>query len=419
MTRHAAWHMWRLSEAGEDNLGLACSDDGLLIGRTPLIEKRDGQFFVRQQHDIERLLSCAYRSEVSATRLMSGLTTVAHALNANDQCLARIAAVHLRIPDLPDRDARDTMERTDILLKYARDAGGGDSNWNPAQHPRTGTPPNPGWFAPTGGAGESSSVRTAQNEDTKQQSDASQSIGEDRIILPPSHRNDELDDLLRWIRNAEPKDAQAIEAEIKRQYYDRGDISGGNALNAELHNVLGPGIERKDRQKILDAIGPYSQSEQDDEQTESWISLGILLLSLVPPAAEAEAAAVIWRLKPFIRGGYFDALFRDNTLHPLSRTIDNFNSEGVATSIKSLDLNAGTYRDFGRLTGRLNKYVDELDEYPGTTWGGDDIKNSDITARELLVVVPRNSTGETQRAAIESARARAKQLGIDLTITEF
>ena len=77
MTRHAAWHMWRLSEAGDDNLGLACSDDGLFIGRTPLIEKRDGHFVVRQQHDIERLLSCAYRSEVSATRLMSGLTAVA------------------------------------------------------------------------------------------------------------------------------------------------------------------------------------------------------------------------------------------------------------------------------------------------------------------------------------------------------
>src|SRR5580700_6635428 len=137
MTRHAAWHMWRLSEAGEDNLGLACSDDGLLIGRTPLIEKRDGQFFVRQRHDIERLLSRAYRTEIRADRLMSGLTSVARALNADDQCLARIAAVHLRVPDIPDRAARDAMEAADLLTKYARDEGG-DSNWNPALHPRTG-----------------------------------------------------------------------------------------------------------------------------------------------------------------------------------------------------------------------------------------------------------------------------------------
>lgn len=411
--------MWRLSEAGDDNLGLACSDDGLFIGRTPLIETRDGHFVARQQHDIEWLLTCAYRTEVRADRLMSGLATVARALNTNDQCLARIAAVHLRIPDIPDRAARNAMEAMDVLIKYARDEGGGASNWDPTLHPRTGTPPNPGWFAPTEDSSESFSVRTAQNDDTQQRSDASQSIGEDRIILPPAYRNDELEDLLRWILNAEPKDAQAIEAEIKRQFYDRDDTTAGNALNAMLHNVLGPGVERKDQQKILDTLGPYSQSEQDDETSESWISLGILLLSLIPPAAEAEAAAVIWRLKPFIRGGYFDALLRDNSLHPLSRTIDNFSSEGVATSIKSLDLNAGTYQDFGRLTGRLNKYVDELDEYTGTRWGGDNIKNSDITTRELLVVVPRNSTGTTQRAAIESARARAKQLGIGLTITEF
>jgi hypothetical protein len=31
---------WRLTEAGPDNLGLACTDDGLVLGRTPLIERR-------------------------------------------------------------------------------------------------------------------------------------------------------------------------------------------------------------------------------------------------------------------------------------------------------------------------------------------------------------------------------------------
>jgi hypothetical protein len=93
MTRHAVWHMWRLREADDENLGLAFTDDNLLIGRTPLIEKHDGQFVVRQQHDIERLLSRAYRTEIRVDRLMSGLATVTRALNANDQCLARIAAV--------------------------------------------------------------------------------------------------------------------------------------------------------------------------------------------------------------------------------------------------------------------------------------------------------------------------------------
>jgi len=133
--------MWRLSEAGSDNLGLACTDDGLLLGRTPLVEHRDGRFVVRERGDIERLLKRAYQTEPPVDRLMPGLATVAAALNANDACLAQIAAVHLRLPDLPSRNARSDLEAEDILIKSV--------DWNSALHPRTGTPPNPGWFAPS------------------------------------------------------------------------------------------------------------------------------------------------------------------------------------------------------------------------------------------------------------------------------
>jgi hypothetical protein len=47
---------WRLSEPGPDNLGLTCTDDGLLLGQTPLIERRDGRFVVREPNEIDRLL---------------------------------------------------------------------------------------------------------------------------------------------------------------------------------------------------------------------------------------------------------------------------------------------------------------------------------------------------------------------------
>jgi hypothetical protein len=52
--------------------------------------------------------------------MIPGLVTVASALNANDQGLARIAAVHLRIPDLPDHIACDAMEAEDVLIKSVR-----------------------------------------------------------------------------------------------------------------------------------------------------------------------------------------------------------------------------------------------------------------------------------------------------------
>jgi len=112
---------WRLREGGEHNLGLAITGDGLVLGRTPLIEQRAARFVVRERGEIERLLSTAYQGHLSADRLMSGLATVAAALNANDHCLARIAAVHLRIPDLPNPEARSEMEAEDIIIKRARD----------------------------------------------------------------------------------------------------------------------------------------------------------------------------------------------------------------------------------------------------------------------------------------------------------
>src|SRR5690348_7052439 len=107
---------WRLSEASDDNLGLACTADGLLLGRTPLIERRGEHFVVREQHEIERLFSRAYQDAPVVKRIMSGLGTVAAALNADDRGLACIAAVQLRIPDLPDVFARERMDAEDALI---------------------------------------------------------------------------------------------------------------------------------------------------------------------------------------------------------------------------------------------------------------------------------------------------------------
>jgi hypothetical protein len=91
-----------LSEGGDNNLGLACTDDGLFLGRTPLIERRGRRFTVRDRSEIEHLFRRIDQIGATVDRLMPGLCTVASAMNANDPCLARIAAVHLRIPDLPD-----------------------------------------------------------------------------------------------------------------------------------------------------------------------------------------------------------------------------------------------------------------------------------------------------------------------------
>jgi hypothetical protein len=167
--------IWRLSENTADNLGLAFTDDGLLLGRTPLIERRDGRFVVREPSEIARLIKYSFPNGVAIDRLLPGLTTVASALNANDQARARIAAVHLRIPDVPSLASRDAMLLEDALIKYER------GDWDPELHPRAGTPPNAGWFATTNsgaresGQGDASdappSLRIAANENDSQHAD--------------------------------------------------------------------------------------------------------------------------------------------------------------------------------------------------------------------------------------------------------
>ena len=74
-------HFWRLSEAEPDNLGLACTDEGLLLGHTSLIERRGGRFVVRERNEIDRLLKRTYNGEPPVDRLMSRLATVARALS--------------------------------------------------------------------------------------------------------------------------------------------------------------------------------------------------------------------------------------------------------------------------------------------------------------------------------------------------
>ena len=404
--------VWRLSEGGEGNLGLVCTNEGLFLGRTPLIELRDGHFVVREQSNVERLLGRAYQTEIVADRLMPRLAAVASALNANDPCLACIAAVHLRLPDLVDRTARDDMEAEDFLVKSA--------NWNPALHPRTGTPPNPGWFAPTGGFDDkSSSIRTAQNDDPTQRSDASPSAGDDWVKLPPGQRIDELGDFLEWIANATPADEVAIRAEIKRYYYDVGDTFGGDALNRALSDVLEPGVDEEWRQQVLDSIADYANVDPAEIAQFRSALIGSILLTpgLEPAPAIVESPSEAWKLGWAARGNYFNEQLGAN-LPPTFKTIDIFDN-GAVTSIKSIDLNAATYQDVARLTYRLNDYINELASYEGSDLGDIEITTEDITSRSLSLAIPKGSITSVQRMAIAATRARAKDLGINLVVTAF
>ncbi|HXX52479.1 MAG TPA: hypothetical protein VEI98_14505 [Xanthobacteraceae bacterium] len=82
---------------------------------------------------------------------------------------------------------------------------------------------------------------------------------------------------------------------------------------------------------------------------------------LFPQLSEAPAVAADlnpWEMGWAKRGDYLSEKLGANLPRTL-KTIDIFDN-GVATSIKTIDLNAATYQDATRLTNRLNNYADNL-----------------------------------------------------------
>lgn len=406
---------WRLSEYGEDNLGLACTEQGLVLGHTPLIERRDGRFIVRDQSEIECLLSRAYRGALPLQRLMAGLANVAKALNGNDLCLANIAAVHLRIPDLPSHAARDDIEAADRLIK--------SGDWNPALHPRAGTPPNPGWFALTGGSDQDlSPVRTAENQSPNQASDAP-TVGGGWVRLPSGpKRIDELADFAEWIANATPQDEAAIRAEIKRYYADVGWQAAADDLNSKLSVVLRPGVTQATRQSILNSIDVYTRVDPAEYVgTRDFLNAVVLAgAGLLAAGTAADEPSPIWKLGWAKRGRMINEKFGDPTFpdnYPIIDKIPN----GVATSVKSIDLNAAAYQNDITLGNRLLQYVEDVRDYDGARWGGLDIQAGQITGRAVQLIVPKGSLTDAQRIVLDWVRKIAKQNNrpVDIIVTEF
>jgi hypothetical protein len=133
--------------------------------------------------------------------------------------------------------------------------------------------------------------------------------------------------------------------------------------------------------------------------------------------AAAETASEGWKYGWAKRGRYFEEKL-GRTLHPNFPVIDRF-VDGIVTSIKSIDLNAATYQNAARLAYRLNKYIDDVAEFRGAKWAGDEVKFSAIEGRAVRLAVPKGSMTTIQRDAIEAVRARAATLGVDLTVTAF
>ena len=128
--------------SGATALGLSCDEDGIFLAGdsalvAPITDAAGRRIYrARPIAEINVALSAAFGRPVDFSDRMAGLRLAARYLTAGDWALAKIAAVQLRVPDLPNAAAVSRLRKAEELLRF-----------NPNHRP-AGTPEG-GQFAPT------------------------------------------------------------------------------------------------------------------------------------------------------------------------------------------------------------------------------------------------------------------------------
>jgi hypothetical protein len=135
-----------------DSSRISCDSQGAFVGDVALLkhaQRGDGTVWTaRPAAELNAVLTACYRLPIDVSAKVGALALIASALNRGDLAMAAIATVQMQFPDPPvlakgidtaEEFLRRAIElhRSHLLKIY----------WDPAKHPRAGTPPNPGWFA--------------------------------------------------------------------------------------------------------------------------------------------------------------------------------------------------------------------------------------------------------------------------------
>lgn len=133
--------------------------------------------------------------------------------------------------------------------------------------------------------------------------------------------------------------------------------------------------------------------------------------------------AGVWLLSPFERGWAIEEML--GGLCTNFKTIDNYRVltrgstniiDGIE-SIKSIDLSVSTYQTASRLRSKIRKYIDDLANFYGTTYGKLSYQVAENTTRTLHIAVPPIAMTDTQSAVFSEMVKYAKEQGVTLIIS--
>ncbi len=169
---------------------------------------------------------------------------------------------------------------------------------------------------------------------------------------------------------------------------------------------------------------PCGRRDWDWNQALLWGTVGTALGGMIGTAIYGGwwvgtqvgwwgATSSIWTLPPLERGIEAEKIIgRSPFLVQNFPKIDRF-VNGVATSIKSIDLNAASYQNIGNLTRTVNGYIETMSRYQGqpTLWGGVRILPNQITGRAVDLAIPASGVTQAQLAALQALQQTASKLG--------
>ena len=169
--------------------GIECDEGGLRVGDVALLARdAKGAWAARDERDLDYDLSRVYGFPIDVRAKMAGFGAVANALQSRNIAKARIAALLLRLPDplrlggaALGKSGEQSLSRDLVACGLLK----ADDGWD-EKHPRTGSPPNPGWFAPKPEEAQADEPPTAAAKPNENASSRSGAPGGELAFVPPA-----------------------------------------------------------------------------------------------------------------------------------------------------------------------------------------------------------------------------------------